>query len=188
MDFVALDVETANSNPRSICQIGIATFQDGSLSTLWGSLIDPQDSFSAANIAIHGIRPEHVVEAPNWIEIQRELQPRFDQRLLASHTFFDLRAITGANERYGIPGIPWADWVDTCKAARAAWPYLSSYRLSHLARAFGISYQAHDASEDARCAGEILMLALKETGLALMDVLRVANRFAPGKFPRSPDC
>jgi len=186
MDFVVIDVETANSNPRSICQIGIATFQNGSLSTLWGSLIDPEDSFSALNVAIHGIRAEHVTDAPNWVDIQRELRPRFEQRLLASHTYFDLRAIMGANERYGLPGIPWTDWMDTCRVARTVWPYLSSYRLSSLARSFGISYQAHNASEDARCAGEILLLAVQATGLALKDLLRSNSRFVSGRFPSRP--
>jgi DNA polymerase-3 subunit epsilon len=186
MDFVVIDVETANPNPRSICQIGIATYQNGNLSELWGSLINPEDSFSALNIAIHGIWPGHVLDAPNWAGIQRELRPRLEQRTLASHTYFDFRAITGANERYGLPAIPRTDWVDTCKVARAAWPSLSSHRLPHLARVFGISYQAHNAAEDARCAGEILLLAVQTTGLALKDLLRADNQSISNWFLRLP--
>jgi len=186
MDFVVIDVETANRNPRSICQVGIATFQIGILSALWGSLIDPEDSFSALNIAIHGIRPGDVVGAPNWVEIQSELSSHLELQTLASHTYFDFRAFTSANERYGLPSIPWIDWVDTCKIARAAWPCLSSYRLSHLARTFGISYQAHNAVEDARCAGEILLLAIQTTGVALTDALRVDDLFVSTRYPRHP--
>lgn len=173
MDFVVVDVETANQNPRSICQIGIATFENGSLSSLWGSLIDPEDAFSTTNIAIHGINPGLVVGAPNWVEIQLELRARFEQRILASHTYFDLRAIRGANERYGLLDIQWTNWIDTCKVARAAWPHLSSHRLPHLARMFGISYKAHNAAEDARCAGKILLLAAQITGLGMRDLVRV---------------
>lgn len=183
MDFVVIDVETANPNPRSICQIGIATFQNDSLSSVWGSLIDPEDSFSALNIAIHGIRPHHVTDAPNWVDIQYELRSRLEKRVVASHTYFDFRAVRSANERYGIPGISWADWVDTCKVARTAWPHLSSHRLSSLAHAFGISYQPHDATEDARCAGEILLRAVQTQGHALRNLLRIDNRFATGRFP-----
>lgn len=186
MDFVVVDVETANQSPRSICQIGTASFQNGGLSALWGSLIDPEDFFSAWNITIHGIRPEHVVDAPNWTDIQGELQKRFKQGILASHTYFDLRAINGANERYGISGVPWIAWIDTCKVARAAWPHLSSYKLSHLARIFGIAYQAHNASEDARCAGEILLRAVQTTGLALGDLLRVNQRPVSERSSKHP--
>jgi len=186
MDFVVIDVETANQNPRSICQIGIAAYQNGSLSALWGSLINPEDSFSALNIAIHGIRPEHVVDAPNWADIQSELRPRLEQRTLASHTYFDFRAIARANERYGLAEIPRTKWVDTCEVARAAWPSLSSHRLPHLARVFGISYQAHNAAEDARCAGEILLLAAEASGLALIDLLRADHRSISDKLLRRP--
>jgi len=45
MDFVALDVETANADLSSICQIGIATFRDGKLADSYVSLVDPDDYF-----------------------------------------------------------------------------------------------------------------------------------------------
>ena len=146
MNFIVVDVETANRNPGSICQIGVASFRDGSLSGLWGSLVDPEVPFSAHNIAIHGIRPEDVNDAPNWLDIQGELRTHFGDLVVASHTYFDFCAIRNANERYGVAQIPWEDWVDTCKIARAAWPHLPSYKLSHLAHTFGISYHAHNAT------------------------------------------
>ena len=36
-----------------------------------------------------------------------------------------------------------------------------------MAERFGVEYKAHDATEDARCAGEILLRAIHETGLPL---------------------
>ena len=45
MNFVAVDVETANSDRASICQIGIAVFKDGKLADEWVSLINPEDHF-----------------------------------------------------------------------------------------------------------------------------------------------
>jgi DNA polymerase-3 subunit epsilon len=178
MDFVVIDVETANPNARSICQIGIASFRSGRLSGLWGSLVDPEDSFSAFNQSIHGIRSEHVIDAPNWMQVQREIRTRVEQRTLASHTYFDLRAVKGANERYGLDGLPCTGWLDTCKIARAAWPHLSSHKLTALARVFGIAYQAHNATEDARCAGEILLLAAHATGYTLEELLLVKRKSA----------
>jgi DNA polymerase-3 subunit epsilon len=177
MEFIVVDVETANDNPGSICQIGLANFRDGSLSGLWGTLVNPEDSFSATNIAIHGIRPVDVIHAPNWVDIQDELRTRFVDQILASHTYFDFRAITISNERYSVAHIPWKKWVDTCKVARAAWPHLPSHRLSHLAHAFGIPYHAHNATEDARCAGQILLLAAQTAGLSVNELLREDSRF-----------
>src|SRR5208282_2215742 len=43
MEFVALDVETANADCSSICQIGIARFEDGCLAEEWSTLVNPED-------------------------------------------------------------------------------------------------------------------------------------------------
>ena len=55
MRFVAIDIETANPDMSSICQIGIAEFYDGNLIGEWSTLIDPEDYFDEVNISIHGI-------------------------------------------------------------------------------------------------------------------------------------
>ena len=41
----------------------------------------------------------------------------------------------------------------------------SGYGLSNVAAHFGIQYRSHNALEDAKCAGEILLRAIAETGL-----------------------
>jgi len=66
MNFVAVDVETASADLSSICQIGVAVFQDGALSRGWESLIDPEDHFDPINVSIHGIDEETVRHAPTW--------------------------------------------------------------------------------------------------------------------------
>jgi DNA polymerase III subunit epsilon len=43
----------------------------------------------------------------------------------------------------------------------------SGYGLSNVAAHFYIQYREHDALEDARCAGEILLRAITETGLSV---------------------
>lgn len=45
MQFVAIDVETANADMGSICQIGLARFVDGDLAEEWVTLVDPEDYF-----------------------------------------------------------------------------------------------------------------------------------------------
>ena len=39
------------------------------------------------------------------------------------------------------------------------------YGLSNVAERLGVDFQHHDALEDARAAGEILLRAIAETGL-----------------------
>ena len=55
MEFVAIDVETANADMGSICQIGLARFVDGQLASEWCTLVDPEDYFDGVNISVHGL-------------------------------------------------------------------------------------------------------------------------------------
>jgi DNA polymerase-3 subunit epsilon len=64
MDFVALDVETANADCSSICQIGIAGFKGGRLNEEWSTLVNPEEDFDPFNVLIHGITKEMVEDSP----------------------------------------------------------------------------------------------------------------------------
>ena len=55
MDFIAIDVETANADMASICQVGLVKYEDGVLSDEWNTYVDPEDYFDGINVSIHGI-------------------------------------------------------------------------------------------------------------------------------------
>jgi DNA polymerase-3 subunit epsilon len=67
MESVAIDVETANADMASICQIGLAKYSNGILVDEWSSLIDPKDYFDFINIDIHGITENDVAGAPKFL-------------------------------------------------------------------------------------------------------------------------
>lgn len=73
MNFVAIDVETANSNMSSICQIGLAQFHNGILSEEWKTYVDPKTHFDAINVSIHGIDESSVAGAPTLSELSNTL-------------------------------------------------------------------------------------------------------------------
>ena len=60
MDYFVLDVETANPNYASICQVGIIEVRGGEVVGSTSTMIDPQDHFDPFNISIHGITQESV--------------------------------------------------------------------------------------------------------------------------------
>ena len=43
--FVAIDVETANADFASICQVGIVRFEASAIVDEWQSLVNPEDYF-----------------------------------------------------------------------------------------------------------------------------------------------
>jgi DNA polymerase-3 subunit epsilon len=184
VDYFVVDVETANQSLDSICQIGIAFFSDGKMVDGWQSLINPQDYFAAFNVALHGIGPKTVAQAPCWSEVFPEVRKMLSGAAVASHTFFDRSAISGACARAGVGSVPYAKWIDTCWISRYAWPHLLNHKLPTLARSFGIVYKAHDALEDARVAGEVLALALEERGVSIGELLASPGKHITG-FPKA---
>jgi DNA polymerase-3 subunit epsilon len=162
LDFVVIDVETACSYRSSICQVGIARFVNGNLAECGRALVNPETEFTAFNISIHGIYPEHVANCPTWRDFYPTFRKSVNGHILASHTFFDREAVLGACVKYDLEMFECERWIDTCAEARKTWPDLPNHKLTSLARHFGIKYRAHDAAEDARAAGEILLLSSEE--------------------------
>lgn len=170
MDFVAIDVETANADAASICQIGIVAFENGSVKESWQSLVNPEDYFDSINISIHGIDQNAVKRAPTFPRIYGSVRKWLAGSVVASHTPFDRVAVARVVEKYGLEEVACA-WLDTAKVARRTRPQFSQrgYGLANVARQLGISFVAHNAEEDARAAGELLVHAMKETGMAISE-------------------
>jgi hypothetical protein len=82
-DFVVVDVETACARVSSICQIGIVGFRDGAEIFAWDTLVDPCDEFSAFNIGIHGITPDHVTGQPTFADIHAMVDGHLGGRSLS---------------------------------------------------------------------------------------------------------
>ena len=53
--FVTVDVETANSDRGSICQIGVVSVEQSQIVDEWQTLVDHGTPFSDRNVTIHGL-------------------------------------------------------------------------------------------------------------------------------------
>jgi DNA polymerase-3 subunit epsilon len=170
VDFLTIDVETANADMASICQIGIAKYCNGTVEKEWCSLVNPEDYFSPINIMIHGITEEDVGKAPTFPEIAGELQELMQGNLCVCHTHFDRVSLSKAFARYNLRSFE-CEWLDSARVARRAWKEFaySGYGLANLTSFLGYEFQHHDALEDAKAAGFVLLSAIKHSGIALED-------------------
>jgi DNA polymerase III subunit epsilon len=170
MEFVALDVETANPDSSSICQIGIASFADGCLTQEWSTLINPEDYFDVFNVFIHGITEESVKDSPTFPEVMEEIRCHVRHQIVVSHTPFDRVAITQACLKYDLEILE-GEWIDSARVARRAFHQFSQggFGLRPICAAIGYDFKHHNALEDAKAAAHVLMAAMKETGLDLAD-------------------
>ncbi len=187
IDFVAVDVETANCDRASICQIGIAAFRNGRIADRWQSLVNPEDDFDPFNVTIHGIDEDAVKNAPTFAEIAGELNDRLSRHIVVSHSPFDRVALARAAEKCDLPEIQ-CRWLDSAKVARRAWQDCAhrGYGLKAVAEMLGIVFNHHNAQDDAMVAGEILLHAQETTGLTVRDWLdRVRQPINPSASPAS---
>lgn len=173
MEFVAIDVETANPRMTSICQIGLVTFCDGVEVEAESKLIEPGDYFDGMNVSIHGIDEDMVRGAPRFADVHAWLRERLDGAIAACHTPFDRLAIGQSCAKATLTE-PSCQWLDTARVARRAWEEVrqEGYALKKLAARFDLPLQHHDAMSDARVAGQILVKAIEETDTDLAGWLK----------------
>lgn len=168
--FFSLDVETANPALHSICQIGIVGFEGNKVFKSWGTLVNPEDYFSRANSAIHGITEEQVIDSPKFPIVASNLCSLLEGMCVVSHTTFDRSAMRLAFERHGL-SMPSIQWLDSSRVVRRAWPEFQSkgYGLKNVCEHLGINFKHHDALEDAKAAGLVLLAAIEQSGLPLSE-------------------
>ena len=166
LTFNAIDVETANSDRSSICQIGIVRVRNGEIQETIDWLINPEMGFNSYNIRIHGIDDDMVKDSPTIPSVAIELRNLLEGTVLVSHSPFDRQALDNAMDRYGLEAIR-STWLDSSMCARRAWPnrFNSKWKLNYVASELGIDFQHHNAAEDARVAAEIVLQASLHTGV-----------------------
>jgi DNA polymerase-3 subunit epsilon len=152
----------------SICQIGVAGFADGRLVHEWSTLVDPEDYFDEINVSIHGIDAPMVKGAPTIPAIADSLREQLEGRVCVCHTHFDRIAVGRALERYDIPEIT-TMWLDSARVVRRVWVEFAwaGYGLASVCKKIGYEFKHHDALEDAKAAGHVLLAAMRDSGLDL---------------------
>ncbi|MGV8988965.1 MAG: exonuclease domain-containing protein [Cypionkella sp.] len=179
--FIALDVETACSDAASICQIGIACVRPDNRIETFATLVNPRMRFSNFNVQLHGIGPEHVVDAPDFCRAFTRLSPLLSRHHLIQHSSFDKRAIHAACAVTSLDATDW-QWSDSVKIARRAWPEFignGGHGLGHLKRQLGLLFEHHDAGEDAKAAAMVVLRAEARMAMSFDAILAARSARKP---------
>lgn len=185
MKTIAIDFETASEERGSACSVGLAWIEDGVVTRVEERLIRPKSMrFAAFNIAIHGIRPEHVEDAPEFPEVMDEFADDFaGATMIAHNASFDFSVWRGALDGYRLP-YPELSYLCSVKMARRLLPQLSSHKLNVIADFLGLQFVHHNAGQDAAmCAEAALSMARQAKVKQIPDIARKIG-MKPGKlFP-----
>lgn len=170
LSFNAIDVETANADPSSICQVGIVCVRSRVVKEYHSVLVNPETRFNEFNVRLHGIDEGRIRDSKTLPQLYSWLHSILDGTVVVSHTAFDEMALAMAMKKYDLEPLR-ISWLDSAAIARRAWPrrYARSWNLARIAGDLGIDFRHHDAVEDARAAAEIVLHACQQTGFDIDD-------------------
>lgn len=160
-DFVGFDVETANQNWGSICQMGLVRVIDGEVVARESWLCRPPqgiDDFDPFNVECHGITAEDVVDQPSVGElISRFTEFVGDLPVVAHNAYFDASALRYAAMASDQP-VPKIVFGCTLAQSRATDLGVANHRLPTVAEHFRVALDNHhDAGADAQACAEIMI-------------------------------
>ena len=174
LDFVSLDVETANYSRGSVCSIGYAVVRNGARVEQGQWLCRPPDEvnhFEGFNVHLHGITPAMVAGQPRFEDRLRDLLDRIaDYPVVAHNASFDVGAIRTACY---LSDIEWPTFDYGCSLM---WSRrlldLISYSLPFVADHLDVKLDAHhDAEADAIAAADVTLALAALHDAATIDEL-----------------
>lgn len=164
-NFNAIDFETANECPSSICSIGIVAVRDGKVSDTFYSLVHPEPEYYKWFCQkVHGLGPEDTDNAPcfeiAWNNVTKHISTD-GYPFIAHNARFDEGCLKAA---LGIYKIDYSNYkfLDTLKASRKHFGRsLPNHQLQTVATACGYDLKKHHhALADAEACAAIALKIL----------------------------
>ena len=84
--FAAIDFETANQFPTSVCSVGVVVVRDGVVVEKYYSLIKPEPEFYTYwNTRVHGLTMNDTLNAPIFPQVWKQIIPFIEGLPLIAH-------------------------------------------------------------------------------------------------------
>ena len=85
-DFAAIDFETANEWPSSVCSVGVVVVRGGEVVDTFYSLIHPEPEYYRWFCRkVHGIGPDDTEDAPVFPRVWARIEPLIEGLPLVAH-------------------------------------------------------------------------------------------------------
>ena len=151
-DFAAIDFETANEQPSSVCSVGVVVVRGG-------EIVEYYQWFCRR---VHGLGPEDTEDAPVFPYVWEEVAPLIEGLPLVAHNArFDEGCLKAVFRVYQMD-YPDYQFFDTLAASRRHFgPQLPNHQLQTVAAACGYDLtRHHHALADAEACAHIALKLL----------------------------
>lgn len=156
INFTAIDFETANSSPSSICQIGLARFENGTLVHSVDQLVrPPENMYQYYNTKVHGIHSKMTENAPTFEQLWPSMKQFIQHQHVVAHNIqFDSTCLKQVLQHYDLPGVYYTKHCTVRIYKRG---------LAHLCDRYNIDLQHHNAYSDALACAHLFVKYLEES-------------------------
>ena len=144
-DFAAIDFETANECPSSVCSVGIVVVRGGVITDRFYSLIHPEpEYYQWFCMRVHGLCSEDTEDAPVFPYVWEKIEPLIEGLPLVAHNSrFDEGCLKAVFRVYQMD-YPDYEFHDTLWASRRHFGYsLPNHRLPTVSAACGYDLTSH---------------------------------------------
>ena len=180
-DFIAIDFETANQLPSSVCSVGVVMVRRGQVADTFYSLIQPEPNYYDYWCQrVHGLSQQDTDDAPVFSKVWQQVEERIADVFFADQLAFDNRRdliasipFVAHNARFDegclkavfrVYQMDYPDYrfYDTLAAARRQFGLsLPNHQLHTVAAACGYDLQNHHhALADAEACAAIALYIL----------------------------
>ncbi len=188
-EFVVIDVENVtvknvingNFDDYFIYQIGVCCFVNNQVQEKWSQFINPECKNYVLYRKFKANFPDNIEDYPSFPTVINELKQRIESKILWSHGPTDRQKLGENLKRYDLNDLEPKGWHDSIKVVKTVWPRFEKkgHGLEKISEHLGITYSPHDAAEDARATGLVLIHAMQETGKTIEELADLAGTKRP---------
>ena len=163
LDFAAIDFETANQHPSSVCSVGVAVVRNGQVVDRIYSLIRPEPEwYSYWNTRTHGLTAADTAKAKVFPHVWEAIEPKIAGLPLTAHNAsFDKRCL---QEVFRVYQMDYPDYEFHCTRGASRKTFgkmLPNHQLQTVAAHCGFYLKNHHhALADAEACAAIAMKIL----------------------------
>ncbi len=161
-DFVAIDFETANNEPTSVCSVGVAIVRNGEIVEKFYRLVKPTPNYYCGWATdCHGLKANDTDNAALFPEVWAEIAPRLaGLQLVAHNKTFDEGCLKACFAHYGME-YTHTPFLCTLHAARKAFRELPNHKLPTVSAHCGYELGNHHyALADAEACAVVGLMVL----------------------------
>ena len=166
LNFAAIDFETANHHPTSVCSVGVVVVRNGQIVDKIYRLIHPEPEwYSYWNTQIHGLTAADTENAKVFPQVWAEIEPEIAGLPLAAHfSSFDEGCLRAVFRMYQMD-YPDYEFHCTCRASRKTFGKLLPNHQLHTVAAhcgYELTNHHHALADAEACAAIAIALPFSD--------------------------